>query len=50
MASPDFYAKNNRKMRCKKCGVERNSPAFDEKGLCKECAKASKNCALGSFL
>ena len=38
MVTPDFYAKNNRKMKCKKCGVERNAPAFNDDGLCKECA------------
>lgn len=50
MASPDFYAKQNRKMKCKKCGVERNSHAFNEDGLCKECERASKNHGLGSFV
>ncbi len=50
MVTPDFIAMNNRKQRCKICGVERNAPAFNEEGLCKECAKASKNKGLGSFL
>jgi len=50
MVTPDFYAKNNRKMKCKKCGVERNAPAFNEVGLCKSCARVVKNHGLGSFL
>jgi len=50
MASPDFYAKQNRKMKCKKCGVERNFPAFNEDGLCKKCERVSKNHGLGSFV
>jgi hypothetical protein len=37
-------------MRCKKCGVKRNALAFNEDGMYKECARASKNCGLGSFV
>ena len=48
MAMPDFFG--NRKIKCKICGVERNAPAFNEKQLCKECAKSVKNQGLGSFL
>ncbi|MFH1229002.1 MAG: hypothetical protein V1678_01085 [Candidatus Aenigmatarchaeota archaeon] len=50
MATPDFYANQNRKMKCKKCGVQRNAPAFNEVGLCKDCARAAKNFGLGSFV
>jgi hypothetical protein len=50
MVTPDFIAMNNRKQKCKKCGVQRNAPAFNEKGLCKECARVVKNNCLGSFL
>jgi tRNA(Ile2) C34 agmatinyltransferase TiaS len=50
MASPDFYAKQNRKMSCKKCGIKMNSSAFNDDGLCKKCARAAKNHGLGSFV
>jgi hypothetical protein len=50
MVTPDFFASQNRKQKCKICGVQRNAPAFDEHGLCKECARAAKNRGLGSFV
>jgi hypothetical protein len=48
MVTPDFYVQQNRKSKCKICGVERNFKAFNH-GLCKDCEKTAKNQGLGSF-
>lgn len=50
MVNPDFYTQQNRKVKCKKCGVEKNFKSVNSNGLCKKCEKASKNCELGSFV
>ncbi len=48
MVTPDFFKMNNRKAKCKVCGVERGIHCLSN-GMCKECEKSSKNCGLGSF-
>jgi len=50
MVSPDFYAQQNRKVKCKKCGDEKNFKSVNDNGLCKECEKSSKMKGLSSFV